>query len=36
MEIKEEIKNDDIKSFDRLCNIQKLIKKESSIKELCN
>ena len=36
MEIIEEIKDNDIKSFDELCNIQKLIKKESSIKELCN
>ena len=31
----EQIINEDINSFDKLCNIQKLIKKESSIKELC-
>ena len=36
MEIIEEIKDNDITSFDKLCNMQKLIKKESSIKELCN
>ena len=36
MEIfEEEIIKNDINSFDKLCNIQKLIKKESSIKELC-
>ena len=41
-EIKEEEKekdknilNDKEKSFDILCNIQKLIKKESALKELC-
>ena len=37
MEIEEEkIINNNINSFDRLCNIQKIIKKESSLKELCN
>ncbi len=34
-EIPTELGNKDIETFDRLCKLQKLIQKESTIKQLC-
>ena len=33
--IKENNKNNKEKSFDKICKLQRLIKKESALKELC-